>query len=158
MDEMVAPPAAVIPLRHHPAVAAALGALPPLHDPMWPIAAAGVGDTVTAGLADPARLVDAADRLAAVARANSCDSIKGASALGDTLAGAVASRHSLRLYDATSAASRVLIVDGVLATGAALCLAVDEVAAAGYPDPTLAVLVDLGATSATAAGRRVIEA
>jgi len=113
---------------------------------------------MNATLADPTTLVNAADRLADVARAHACDTIRGASPIGDTLAGAVASRHSLRLYDATKPAARVIVVDGVLATGAALCIAVDEVAAAGYPDTTLAVLVDLGATGAQAAGQPVIEA
>ncbi len=139
-------------------VAAALGALPVVHDPMWPIAAASIGEIVTAALADPTALIDATNRLADVARANGCDTIKGASPIGDSLAGAVASVHTIRLYDATTPATRVLVVDGVLATGAALSLALEELKASGHTNTTLAVLVDLGATGAAAAGQPVTEA
>jgi hypothetical protein len=157
MIEMVAPMAVTASLRHHPLVVTALGALPAPHDPLWPVVAAGIGDAVSAALADPMELMAAAAKLADTARSHGCDAIKGASPIGDNLAGAVASSYSIRLFDPAVPASRVLLVDGVLATGAALWLAVDDLQSTGPTPATLAVLVDLGATASCAAGLPVVE-
>lgn len=140
----------VAPLRDDPTVTAALASLPALDDPMWPVAASGVVEAVSTALANPAALVAAANSVAAIARTEGCGAITGASPLGDRLAGAVASMHSVALFDASVPEARVLVVDGVLVTGAALSILVDRLHGYGVGDIRAAVVVDLGATGGMA--------
>ena len=140
-------------------VADALMNLPPAGDPMWPVAAAEVGDAVSVMLSDPEYLVEVSDRIAAVLAAEGCDAIAGTSPAGDRIAGAVASTHTVRVFGAGVAAKRVLVVDGVLATGAALSMAIEEIERLGpeAPDVRAAVAVDLGEAGAAADHHSVIE-
>lgn len=137
-------------------MANALAALPPTDDPLWSIVAANIGEAVASSLADPTRLIDVSRRLADIFVSERCDAILGASPLGDRLAGAVASRHGVRVFDGT--ALRVLVVDGVLATGAALSVTFDELRQLGVAETRAAVVIDLGATSGWAGGHSVVEA
>ena len=133
--------------------------LPSADDPVWPVAAAEIGDVVSVLLSDPEYLVEVSDRIAAVLAAESCDAIAGASPTGDRIAGAVASTHTVRMFDFAVPARRVLVVDGVLATGAALSLAIEEIQHSGSEAPEIraAVALDLGETGAKAGHHRVIE-
>ena len=125
---------------------------------MWPVAASGIGEVVAAQLANPELLVDIRERIAAVCVAEGCDAIAGASPIGDRIAGAVAAAHSLRIFDDSIPSQRVLVVDGVLATGAALFLAIEEIHRAGAKETRAAVVLDLGMSGSRAGEHRVVEA
>lgn len=84
-------------------------------------------------LADPDRLNEVASQLAAVADATGAGMITGASSLGNQLAGIVAGRAArpLTLWTQNGAHGTVLVVEGVLASGAQLARTASRVRAAG---------------------------
>lgn len=92
----------------------------------WPFRIADLARHLETELGRPDVLVEVADRLVTIAKDYGCEAITGASRVGGELAGAVVARsaNGLRLFSADDPADSVLVVDGVLATGAQLVRAV----------------------------------
>ena len=107
-----------------------------LHDESsaeWPFAAVAVGDSLERALSTPDVLVEMAHAIAEEAEARGYSRLIGASRVGDQLAGAaVASSHAgLSLKAAADVDERVMVVDGVLVTGAQIAKVARELRASG---------------------------
>lgn len=100
----------------------------------WPLGAVAVGDSLETALSMPDALLVIARAIAAEAESRGYDELVGASRVGDRLAGAaVATSHgrlSLRTR-ATNGDRKVLVVDGVLATGAQIARMARELRGSG---------------------------
>ena len=93
-------------------------------------------------LARPAALQQIADALLPFAKECGCTSIVGASPVGERIAGALMARHGMALLSRREApASRVLVLDAVLTTGAQMQQAIERVRNLGQLDVCGAVLV-----------------
>ena len=112
----------------------------------YPFRVAVVGEHLELALADPGTLATVAQNVADVARKLSCQALAGASPLGERLAAAavVTSDNGLRLYAGDDVPQRVLIVDGLLATGTRLAWTAQALKAAGVEKTPAAVLVTIG--------------
>lgn len=100
-------------------------------DAGWPDRVAAVAERLRNELADGDSLRDAGDRIRDLAGELRMQAVTGASRLGDQLAGAVVAVSHGALHLATPADTEVLVLDGLLATGAQIEQAVRRLRAAG---------------------------
>lgn len=94
-----------------------------------------LGEDLEAELSKPVVLKRIADDLAPLLRGTRCNKVVGASALGERIAGALMATHGAELVGETlHQAPRVLVVDGVLTTGAQMQRAIQGArdSGAGY--------------------------
>jgi adenine/guanine phosphoribosyltransferase-like PRPP-binding protein len=112
-------------------------------DGEWPFRVQVVSQELEAQISDPEFLLQVADELLAIAEKFGCQAVSGASTMGAQLAGALAARSSngLRLFTPADSAENVLVVDGVLATGAQVVRAVNVTRHSGARRAIAAVLI-----------------
>ena len=108
------------------------------------LAAASLGEALECELSAPEALRSVSRRIAELADELGCDSLMGASAVGERLAAAAValSSNGLRLQYGGSG-QKVLIVDGLLVTGAQLSEAARSVRKAGAIHTAGAVVLSL---------------
>jgi len=89
-------------------------------NPDWPFKVAELSEGLGNALSESPELKEISLALGRVADDCGCDAVTGASSLGERLAGAivVGTDNGLALYSRDHPAGTVLIVDGLLATGA----------------------------------------
>jgi hypothetical protein len=99
----------------------------------WIGAIHGAARDLEESLADPARLGQLADELTQVAASTGARMVTGASPLGNQLAGLVAGRpgSGLTLWAQNGAHGTLLVIEGVLASGAQLARTAARARAAG---------------------------
>jgi len=87
----------------------------------WPSRVIAMARDLDVHLSEPDGLRAVVGELVSIAKRLECDSVAGASPIGERLAGAVAaSDHGLRLFARGQSARSVLVLDGMLATGVQL--------------------------------------
>ena len=86
----------------------------------WPFSIVTLSRELAAGLAGPEALRGIATQIQDIAEKFECTAIVGASRFGDELAGAVVatSGNGLRIFSTEEPTESVLVIDGVLSTGA----------------------------------------
>jgi len=111
-------------------------------------AAAQIGEHLAEALTDPALLIHVSQEFIRIAQNLQCDRVMGASPVGERLAGAVVAvaNNGLRMYQARQPAEHVLVIDGVVATGAQLSAACHQAAAQGVPRVSAAAVLVLGSS------------
>jgi hypothetical protein len=99
----------------------------------WAVAITRAARGLEESLASPERLRDLTDQLSVIAERAGADMVTGSSPLGNQLAGSIvrSSARPLALWVANGARGTVLIVEGVLASGAQLTAAARRARAAG---------------------------
>jgi orotate phosphoribosyltransferase len=109
----------------------------------WPFRVAELAKELDAELANPEVLQQVADQLLGLVEKLDCQAVSGASQVGTTLAGAVVARsgNGLRLFSKDVPVESVLVLDGVLATGAQIIRAVNVVRNAGATRAVAAALL-----------------
>ena len=126
----------------------------------WPAPAVSVARQLDDHLADPVRLKAVVMDLIGIATRFRCDSVTGASPVGERLAGAmVASGQRLRLFSPARPGRCVLVVDGLLATGTQLSGAMRRAQDAGARrTPAVALMAEHDALASlrNSAGQEVV--
>jgi hypothetical protein len=109
-----------------------------------------LGELVEAALADPGVLTYVSERVIEVARDLACEAVAGASAVGERMAGAAAalSGRTLRLCGSQnghdgSVPARVLLLDGLFATGTQLSWLAQRLKTQGVESTPAAVVVSV---------------
>ncbi len=111
------------------------------------LGAAALGDELEHRLTNSEALLEISRRVVSIAERLECESLYGASLVGERLsAAAVADRsNGLHLYSRSGPrldAQRVLIVDGIVATGASISQSVREIESRGSNPVAAAVVLD----------------
>lgn len=120
----------------------------------WGFLAAELGEELERELCDPTSLLSVARQIAEIAAGDDCDAVVGASEVGDRLAGAVVAvaNNGLRICAPGDSGRRVLVLDGLLASGVRLARAATEIRAAGNDVPRAAVILVAGHPAPTVVG------
>jgi len=118
-------------------------AAPPADDQLF--MAAEAGESLERALADPAVLTETSLRFVEVANDLGCKRVFGASALGQRLAGAVIALAANGLKDQTAGVDgeAVLVIDGLLVTGAQLASAARRARLSGASTVCAAVVASV---------------
>jgi orotate phosphoribosyltransferase len=115
--------------------------------PEWPVIAAALGDRLDDVLAEPDVLRQVVEALVDVATAHDAHAVLGASMAGALIAGAAVAnaQNGLRAFGKRTPAERVVVIDGLLATGVNLARAVEAAREQGAQ-----IVVAVAVTSARA--------
>ena len=110
-----------------------LAELDSLPEALVGLRAARVGEDLDRELTTASQLSATGRRIVALAASYQCDSIRGASGLGERLAGvAVAfASNGLSIFDPARASTRVMVLDGLLVSGTNLGRAAQQVRGTG---------------------------